>query len=166
MSPVVVIGLAMPPDWATQLNTPAVVDERTQPLVPGEASALNTPEDVVCTTPAELIPETVIAGVVTVPVNVGDATVAYVACEVVEPSAFKNEVAEPLKAKVNVPVVATGEPVTVKILGAARPTDVTVPPPPETGIHDITPAVVELNTYPLDAGLPRAPRVVRLAASG
>ena len=54
--------------------------------------------------------------------------------------------AEPFHAKDSVPVVDTGDPVTVKILGADNPTDVTVPPPPLTGVHDRTPAVVEERT--------------------
>jgi hypothetical protein len=90
------MGFVMPPEpGAIQDRTPAVVELRMYPFVPGDANALNTPEELVCTTPAVVKPDTVIAGVVTVPVNVGEAIVAYKACAVVDPSAFRKLVASP-----------------------------------------------------------------------
>jgi hypothetical protein len=38
----------------TQDSTPVVVDDNTQPLVPGDAKALSTPNEDVCTTPADV----------------------------------------------------------------------------------------------------------------
>jgi hypothetical protein len=84
---------------------------------------------------------------------------------VVVPSPRTKLVLEPFQAKDNVPAVVTGDPLTVNIDGADNPILVTVPPPPDTGIQDMTPAVVDERTYPLLAGFPNAANVDRLVAA-
>lgn len=66
---------------------------------------------------------------------------------------------------VSVPAAVTGLPLTVKILGNAKPTDVTVPVP-DTVVHVVVPEPLVDSTCPLVPLVPGSWKVVVPAAAG